>query len=478
MVRPIYKATVGILLSLAMLFSAIGFAELSGDLLIDGVLEYESPSGIFITNVEVLSETNVRDHDVSFVKYTTTVESTMRRRSSTGKVVYRITVFNNTQYDYAYRGLFYNKSDGANGYVLEEATSNSKLGISVKFPNDDRVVPSKQERTFEVTYTAGSRIGTNVTLGTILNYQFGINVTSLDKASDIVHSKFLEILNNSTTYIELLDVLDDKFDGRQEWTSNYVGNVGNAVNNDMLTVETLFAGHLTMMINGKPNKAWVLIKHENLDGNLHTGDDYTAKHPTNGGVFNGYGCEMTLYMTTDKLETSGKRAPVYVTVFSCDRGPNGERVGGWYKVGDTYYGHANVVGYNGESNGTGSFVTDNWLSYNETYSPTSNYSYNIDANGTIKDISRAVDPKAVTAFQELLRDAEDIINDDRYAGIGISDLTEIYRAASKFYTIDAEGRAIATQNVSRSWLIPTMTDLDQAITSARDKIAEIEGTNP
>lgn len=77
-------------------------------------------------------------------------------------------------------------------------------------------------------------------------FKYGINVDSIDKAYDIVHHKFLDILNVTSTYEQLVDVLDDKFDGEQEWTSNYVGNVGNAVDNDMMTVETLFAGQLTM----------------------------------------------------------------------------------------------------------------------------------------------------------------------------------------------------------------------------------------
>ena len=113
-IRPLYKSLVGILLSFAIIFAAVGFAAVSGELLINGMVEYESPTGIFITNIDVISESNVKNHSVEFVKHTTTVKATMERRSSTGKVVYEVTVFNNTNYDYAYRGLYYNKNDEQN----------------------------------------------------------------------------------------------------------------------------------------------------------------------------------------------------------------------------------------------------------------------------------------------------------------------------------------------------------------------------
>jgi hypothetical protein len=277
-------------------------------------------------------------------------------------------------------------------------------------------------------------------------------------------------------YQELVDALDNKFDGNQEWTSNYIGNVGNAVDDDMMTVETLFAGQLTMMVNGSPRKAWVLIKHENLDNNEMTGDDYTLNYNQYGLVTH-KGCEMTLYLTVDSLSTANGWAPVYANVFTCDRDDAGNIVGEWYKVGDSYYGQANIVGYKGESGGTGSFVTDNWKAYRSSYKVTDDYSYTVDADITIKSLMQVVDQSTINAFQGLLVDAEEMIANDKYAGTGITAVEDSYRKAARFYTINANGKAIANNNIRRVWLIPIMNELNHSLTVAQEEIDRIEQEN-
>ena len=254
---------------------------------------------------------------------------------------------------------------------------------------------------------------------------------------------------------------------------NYIGNVGNAVDNDMMTVETLFAGQLTMMVNGKAQKAWVLIKHENLDGNEMTGDDYTLRYNQYGNVTH-KGWEMTLYLTVDELNKANSWAPVTATVFTCDRDAAGNIVGDWYRVGDTYNGQANVVGYRGESGGTGSFVTDNWKSYSSTYQISDDYSYRVNADVTIKTLMQTVDQSTINAFQKLLVDAEAMIANDKYAGTGIIVVEEAYRKAARFYTKNAEGKAIANNDTRRVWLIPIMKELEHVLTVAQEAIDRIE----
>ena len=241
----------------------------------------------------------------------------------------------------------------------------------------------------------------------------------------------------------------------------------------MMTVETLFAGQLTMMINGKEQKAWVMIKHEDVDGNELTGDDYTLNYNQYGEVTH-KGCEMTLYMTVDKLDKANGWAPVYVTVFTCDRDESGRKISDWYRVGSSYYGQANIVGYRGESGGTGSFVTDNWKSYASSYEITEDYSYRVEADVSIKDLMTVVDSNAIAEFQRLLADAEAMIANQKYAGTGISVVEEAYEKAAAFYTLDAEGKAIANNNTRRVWLIPIIQELDHVLTVAQDAIDKIE----
>lgn len=463
-------------LSFMFLFTTIGYSALTDSLIIQGTAEVEIPSGLFITNIEISgSASGLDQYDVSFIEYSTTVDTTLSKSAdrNAGSVTYTITVLNNTKYEYAYRGLYYQGNlSGYNNNLVSTSNGNNRIGVVTSFPNG-RVVGAGESLTFNVTYTLGSNRNTfpaRNSYKNLLNYQFGINVESEESARDAVQDKFLDILNTDTTYNSLIDNLDNKFDGSQEWTSNYIGNVSSAVDSDSMAVETLFAGQLNMVINGQTQPASVIIKHENLDNNIMTGDDYTAVNSSNGGTFSGYGCEMTLYLTTESLDNANGWATVYVTVFTCNRDADGNIVGDWYKIGDTYVGRANVVGYNGEEGGTGSFVTDNWVADASTYTPVSDYSYTVAQGTTIKDLTQVVDRNAISAFQGLLDRSKAMIDDLTYAGTGIDIVERAYEAASGYYTLDAGGNPVANVDTTRAQLIPVMIDLDYALTEAQKAI--------
>ena len=469
------KVILCIALSFMFLFMTIGFSAITDSLKIIGSVETNIPEGLFITNISQLgSQSGLDKYDAGFAEYSTTVDCTLSKASNgtAGRITYQITVLNNTKYEYAYRGLYYQSSlSGYSNNLVSTSNNSRKIGVVTSFP-DGKIVGPGETLVFNVTYTLGADRNTFPSRNdykTLLNYQFGINVESEEDAIDAVHQKFLNILNTSTTYEELIEKIDDKYDGYNEWTSNYIGNVSDAVDADSMTVETLFAGQLNMVINGETKPATVLIKHENLDNNTKTGDDYVATH-SNGGVFRGYGCEMTLYLTTDSLTTANGQAPVYVTVFTCDRDNNGNRVGNWYKIGDTYLGRAPIVGYKGEAGGTGSFVTDNWVANGATYSPVTSYSYYVAQGTTIKDLTRVVDQNAINTLQELLNDAKAMIDDIRYAGTGIDIVERAYVSAEKYYTVDENGNPIVIPNLTRAQIIPSMTSLDYALTEAQKAI--------
>ena len=471
-------------LSLMFGFMCFGYAELTDTLTIKGSAEIEIPSGLFITNIVEKSNSASRldVKSISYAPYSTTVDCSLSKNSTSkaGSVTYEITVLNNTTREYAYRDLYFQTTaNGYNNNLVTRYNSTNTIGVVTNFP-DGKVVAPGQYLTFEVTYTLGSSnwyIPANSTQKTLINYQFGINVESEAEAVNVVHEKFLDILNTTSTYNTLVDVLDNKFDGNQEWTSNYVGNVGNATSDDAMAVNTLFAGQLQLVINGQTKPATVLIKHENLDNNRNTGDDYVATNTSNGGVFRGYGCEMTLYLTTDDLDEAYGYAPVYVSVFTCDRDANGNIVSDWYLIGETYLGTANIVGYKGENGGTGSFVTDNWVSDAGRYEVTENYSYNVAKGTTIKTLVQTVDQNMINEFQDLLYRAKAMIEDVTYAGTGITVVEEAYERAAAFYTLDANGNPIAKANVTRAQLCPIVRQLENTLNVAQDKIDEIEGKN-
>ena len=53
-------------------------------------------------------------------------------------------------------------------------------------------------------------------------------------------------------------------------------------------------------------------------------------------------------------------------------------------------------------------------------------------------------------------------------------LEEAYAKAAAFYTLDANGNAVANQGTRRVWLVPIMQDLDHVLTVAQDAIDKIE----
>jgi len=472
-------------LSFVFCFVLLGYASLTDNLTIRGTTNVSVPDGLFITDMTYVDSLNLDSQTFSFVPYSTTIKTTLNRtkprfgNGQAGWVTYRVTVRNNTNLEYAYRIVYYQSNlDGYNGNeYISENNSNNTIGVHCSLLDlspDKRVIAPGGMMTFEVTYTVGRGLS-DVDYSSLINLQFGINVETEAEARDAVYNKFLDILNTGSTYETLVTRLDDKFDGSNEWTSNYIGNVGDATTDDAVTVNTLFAGQLQMLINGVTTPARVIVKHEDLDNNRMTGDDYVAENKDNGGVFRGYGCEMTMYFTVDPLEESYGSAPVYVAVYTCDRDADGNIVSDWYQIGDTYLGTAPIVSYNGTAGGKGSFITDNWVATRATYSPTDHYSYTVSANTTIKTLVQTIDNDAINEFQRLLTETKTMIDDLRYAGTGIAMLEDAYEAAVKHFTFDENGNPVANQGTTRAQLLPIISELDHALVEAKKVIDEILG---
>ena len=487
------KALLGISLSLMCVFSSLGYASFTDTLEASVSAKMEIPYGLFITSVTTDSTSRIDRNDYSHIQHTTTLDSNISRTySGSGSVTYRITVLNNTNLTYSYRKIYFQTN--LNGYNGNDSVStsngNSRIGVVCSLANAssaDKMVAPGETLEFTVTYTIGRNLSFNTDWKTLINFQFGINVDGEREALAVVEEKFLDILNKTTTYEQLIDALDNKFDGRQEWTSNYIGNVTGSSSEDSVVVNTLFAGQLQITVGNDEKDATVLIKHENLDGNLLTGDDYVAENENNGGVFRGYGCEMTLYLTIDPLTAAGRYVPVYAVVFTCDRDENGNQISDWYRIGSMYAGTANVVTYDG-GNGTGSFVTDNWIADAATYQLIEGYSFDINGESytldeythnisqgiSIKNIVTEKDAKAISTFQTLLNDAQRIIDNPSYAGVGIDLIEEAFEETllkfANYYTIDENGHYIVDPNLTIAQISPAILNLYDVVNDALIRI--------
>ena len=480
-----------ILLAFLCLFTSIGYAAISAPMKVSGSAKIDIPYGLFITQVITKETSYVDSNYVEFLPHSTTVDSIINRANRAGTVKYEITVFNNTSLTYSYRDIYYqtnlNNYNGNQHVTTETRNVNSKISVVCSLKNasaEAKKVEPGRSLTFTVTYTVGTGRSSGTDWRTLINFQFGINVDGEREALAVVEEKFLNILNTTSTYKQLTDVLDNKFDGRQEWTSNYIGNVNGSSSEDSVAVNTLFAGQLQITVGKDELDATVMIKHENLDGNNYTGDDYVAEH-TNGGIFRGYGCEMTLYLTVDPLEDRNAYVPVYVVVFTCDRDLNGNKTSDWYRIGSTYAGTANVVAYNG-SEGTGSFVTDHWRANATNYKLIDGYSfaikgetYRLDsysqsiAEGvSIKDIVIETDINATNTFKKLLDDARRLASNQAYAGTGINLVSECYEKYASLASVDENGNHTVSADLSIAQLSPAILDLYNVINDALIQIDE------
>jgi hypothetical protein len=184
---------------------------------------------------------------------------------------------------------------------------------------------------------------------------------------------------------------------------------------------------------------------------------------------------MTLYITTNDLdkkieagEYSGARdwADVYVAVFTCDKKSDGS-YSDWYHIGGIYDGIAPMVSYDGSTNGTGSFITDDWTPLQTTYQVTGSYSYTVragdgrnDGREDIRDIMAAKDTAANNEFNRLLAEAKEALayidaNEDYFQ----HEVFQEHIAKLRAYVADAE-RVTVNNNTRRVELIQHMQKLE------------------
>lgn len=482
-------------------FLCLGYSATTDSLSVVGKANTTPPEGIFITNISEVSTSNIDKNEFSYIPATTNVENNIKRGAANevGTVVYEVTVFNNTDTTYFYRDIYYNTGlveYNGNDYISEYGGSTS-IDIECIFDDESdsakKLLP-REFIVFKVSYTIGEEIPEGIDCKMLVNIRFGIHVSGNAEALDMIEARFLQILNTTSTYEQLIDILDNKYDGINDWSSNYVGNVAGAetgaFSEDSVAVNALFQNHLQMTIDGELKEVTVIIKHEDVDWDSGTGDDYTAVHPS-GAIHQGWGCEMSLYLTIDTLDVPYEYVTVYAMVFTCDRDwQTGAISSPWYRVGHTFIGKAEVADYDGTVGGTGSFRTTTWAPLAETYQLIAGYHFQIQNGNSvdsfdIDSFSYTVVPnyqhpmyylletwneEAPVVILQLLNDAKRILDNRNYAGEGIDHLRAVYE---KYYWIYGyTGQPITNWPYpSLRKFYPAMNELNKAILNVADAIA-------
>ena len=145
----------------------------------------------------------------------------------------------------------------------------------------------------------------------ILYYEF-LPLSILPPEQEIAVSgaldQFKNIINDvieEGSFEKLINQMND-YANNDRHDDSYIGNVSGASDKDTQLLEELFQGNLTLNIDGVDTEVTILIKREDVDGDLGTGD--------------ANGREMAIYLTTDDLQKNSwfgnDYAPVYVSVFS------------------------------------------------------------------------------------------------------------------------------------------------------------------
>ena len=329
------KAILGVTILLLVLFTCVGYAQLSDTLTITGGANAPTQKNVFIVTAEAQ---DTRYTVNSF--YATALNSrVVLDRSTSSKSTVTIKVYNNSNYPYTYNGEKYVNGTGYDNTNIKYTVNNLKKG--------DEIGPHEY-LTFSVTFSfaSGGSVNNNI-LNSLINYEFVpasefVPEIAVNNALD----KFREILNTPDDYATLIGQMDKHTGNRND--SSYIGNVVGSSSADSTTLNTLFTedgvNYLVLDIGGELTNVTCIIKRDDIYDNPGTPNDE----------------EMTIYLTAEDLNGGGwfdtTADQVFVGVFTRD-----SLTSEWYQIGELYEGNASKNNYEGGW-GRNSFNTDTWKS--------------------------------------------------------------------------------------------------------------------
>lgn len=444
-----------VLLLLLSLFLTVGYAALTDNPMISGDATVEARPfvGVYIFEVAVYSRSNGVTDSFAFYKPTAFTQTVSTTRVGVS-ITYKITFHNNSDVTYWYIGRDF----------MSEVDSNSLIGqtngitITTKDHPEDTYetfnegdwIPPHTYRDVYVTYTYGS----NATGGktTLVNFLFGLHM-------DSIHDKFLVALNDSTPGGGY-DIISEAFDEQyRETGSRVISNVGE----EKEMFDRLFGENLTITVDDQEVPVTVMVRRENVDAR-DTGDDYIG----------GSGCEYSVYITVDPLDSPTGEALVYVVSYS--NGGVGGSGDSWYQLGQLYEGTAKRVDYDSTEPGVqGAFDPYSWVATPNRYEAADDISYLVgQEQGDQYDKLKTLEQILSTGDQDIFNDIDnsrifkkvyDIINNSANTSKpGYSDLRAAFYAASPFYNIYNNGQEIKVKRTStRAEIIPYLEAIQKAL---------------
>ncbi len=192
-----------------------------------------------------------------------------------------------------------------------------------------------------------------------LNLKFTVDKDSIGEVvAQGAVGAFEAILNTEQPYNTLINAMNDQGSTWNKGSAvTYIGNVSGAEDDDSSTITQLFTEEFMQADldgDGVTEPITMMIKRENIDGNTHTGDDYS--YTSWGTTTTVRGVEMTLYITSEEIGNND--IVVYAVVFT-----KYENSTEWTQIVPLTKGTAETNNYSSGNWGTAnSFNTDTWKS--------------------------------------------------------------------------------------------------------------------
>lgn len=295
-------------------------------------------------NYETAGASKTADQDIS-------ANLKLNANNSSAAVI-SVTFYNNTDVSY-----YYNEAQNI-------SHSNNAITYSVSGINQKDEVPAKSFKTITVTYSYDGAVSSARELLSQIHFSFVIDKDSIGEVvAQTAVDRFKDILNNKVAN-DSYDTLENAMNSRGSLFNKasavtYIGNVAGSSSGDSSVIEELFGEefmHMDLDGDGKTEPITIMIKRENLDGDLSTGASYT--YSSFGRDTTVDGVEMTLYITADNLNnvSNNQSVSVYAAVFTKPADSDG-----WVQITPLTTGTASANNYNGYGSAN-SFNTDTWKS--------------------------------------------------------------------------------------------------------------------
>lgn len=418
--------------------------------------QYEPEKVLYISAVELVSNSSSIMSATYHYDFPTELFSNTNVFRTPATITYKVTVHNNTDVTYWYVG------PKALNDTTRAVLTSGNFSITTKDKEEDNSatfntndwVPAHATRDFYVVYNFANTLSGDISL--LIDFQFGVHI-------DAVRDDFLAILNDKTSangYNYLAQVFNEKY---AEDGTTVIGNVGD----DKAIFDRLFGGNLTVNIDGVETPATVMIQRENVDKNS-TGDSYSGQNAPSG-------CEYTLYITVDTLNSPTGKATVYAISYSCKN--SGNNAGTWYQMGQLYEGTATQQDYDPSTNAyEGAFDVNSWIASPKEYVLDDKIIYkvgqigqgtNYDMLKTIKEIMSTDDQEIYNKIDNsgILKETYNILQNNPFSDADeVKNLRIEFESMAPYYNNYNNGQQFQMKrNATRAEILPYVIRLCEAL---------------